>query len=60
MSISSRGLEELCKELNITIDTNNPSIHVLFNYAGSEGWEFVAINEHKDETIYWFKRARLD
>ena len=60
ISVSSRGLVELCNKLNITIDTDNPSIHVLFNYAGLQGWEFVAINEHKDETIYWFKRAKLN
>ena len=60
LSISGKGLEELCKKLNINIDTANPSIHVIFNYAGSQGWEFFALDEHKEETIYWFKRDKLN
>ena len=60
--ISGTGVKEICQKLNVTDEKDKYTIHVLFNYAGAQGWELFALNDDKEakSTVYWFKRPKGD
>jgi len=54
----SENLTDLCWKLKINVPNGEePELHTIINWAGSNGWELVLINnQNVNFTSVWFKR----
>jgi hypothetical protein len=58
VSEEGRNLHELCKRLGTEIRPNEVSVYTFLDWAGSQGWELVIINERSGYIISWLKRPK--
>ena len=58
VSEEGKNLHELCKRLGTKIRPNEVSVYTFLDWAGSQGWELVIIDQRTGYAVSWCKRPR--
>lgn len=58
VSEEGKNLHELCKRLGTKIRPNEVSVYAFLDWAGSQGWELVIVDQRTGYAVSWFKRPK--
>ena len=56
VSEEGKNLQELCKRLETKIRPKEVSVYTFLDWAGSQGWELVIVDQRAGHIVSWFKR----
>lgn len=58
VSVEGEDVAELCKKLSIETPQIENNVFVIFDWAGSQGWELATLTRHPEYSVGWFKRPK--